>query len=74
MSDDAQLHRDFGRLEGRVDGIDARTRDMQKKVDEMHEALMEARGGWKFMVAAGGFGAVVGGLMMKGAALLGWAK
>lgn len=74
MSDDAQLHRDFGRLEGRVEGIERRTADMQEKVDEIHEALMQAQGGWKFMVAMGGFGAVVGGLIVKASAVLGWMR
>lgn len=57
---DADLHRDIGRLEARVDGLDMRTKDMQEKLDVVYEAVVSAKGGWKTLVAVGSFAASVG--------------
>lgn len=62
---ETQLHRDLGRLEARLDASEARTRDMQLKVDEMHRLLMQAQGGWKVMVMVGGASAAVGAAASK---------
>lgn len=66
MSDtNAQLHRDVGRIEGRIGALENVTRDMQGKVDEMHTALMQAQGGWRVMVMVGGIAAATGALAAK---------
>lgn len=60
-----QLHRDFGRLEGKVDGQQTQLDEMKRKVDEMHRALMQAQGGWRVMVMVGGASAAVGAFIAK---------
>lgn len=62
---DTQLHREVGRIEGQVAGLDRRLSDMQTKVDEMHKLLMQAQGGWRVMVMVGSMSAVIGAGVTK---------
>lgn len=57
---EADLHRDIGRLEARVDGLDMRTKDMHEKLDVVYEAVVSARGGWKTLLWVGGAAASAG--------------
>lgn len=69
MSGSAQLHRDIGTLEARVDELNARLDRMEPKIDGMFEAITEARGGWQTLMwvggAAGAIGAGVTSLVQK---------
>lgn len=60
-----QLNRDMGRIEGDVRAMDRRVQDMQMKVDEVHRAITEARGGWKTMVAVGSLSAAITTFFLK---------
>ena len=62
---DPLLHRDMGRLEARLQAAEMRAADMQRKVDEMHSLLMQAKGGWRAMVMVGSVSAAVGALAAK---------
>lgn len=61
-----QLHRDIGRLEGRVASLESQIAGMNEMVSAMHDAMMQAKGGWKlvFIVgsAAGALAASIAGL------------
>jgi hypothetical protein len=59
------LHRDLGRVEGKVDAQQRTIDDMQRKVDEMHRALMQAAGGWKVLMLVGTASAAVGAFVTK---------
>ena len=68
--DDMQLHRDMGRLEGKFAGIEtqvaqvqASQESMQKKVDAIHDAMMQAKGGWRLMFVVGSASAAMGALV-----------
>lgn len=60
-----QLHRDLGRVEGKVDSQQRDIDEMRRKVDEMHRAMMQAAGGWKVLLGVGSASAVIGGLVAK---------
>lgn len=62
---DANLHRDIGRLEGQVRALEGQVSDMKGKVDEMHEAMMQAAGGWRVLLAVGSVAAVIGAGVTK---------
>jgi len=69
---EADLHRDLGRLEGKVGGLEdqieaqnERLGEMQRKVDVVHDAIVSAKGGWKTLVIVGGIGAAIGTLATK---------
>jgi hypothetical protein len=67
---DPSLHRDMGRIEGRLDAIEAQAAETRQKVDEMHRVLMQAQGSWKAIVGAAGLSAAItGGLIKLGSAL-----
>jgi hypothetical protein len=68
------LHRDMGRIEGRLDAIEAQQAETKHKVDDMHRVLMQAQGSWKALVAAGTVGSIITGALLKLAALLGLIK
>lgn len=71
---DPNLHRDMGRIEGRLDAIEQQSAETRQKVDEMHRVLMQAQGSWKALVAAGTVGSIVTGALMKLAAVLGFVR
>lgn len=64
-----QLHRDLGRLEGEVSGLQSQVatmqsgqEQMQEKIEVIHDALMQAKGGWRLIFLAGSLAAMLGGL------------
>lgn len=64
------LHRDFGRLEGKVDGLEDRLGELadsqaqtQRQVSQIHDTIMRAEGGWRLMVVVGTVAAAIGGLV-----------
>lgn len=67
MSDanDLQMHRDMGRLEGQVAALNGQVAGMQSKINEMHDAIVSARGGWRVLVVVGGAIAAVSSLLTK---------
>lgn len=67
---DPALHRDLGRLEGRVGAVESRISDVQFKVDEMHRILMQAQGGWRLIALVGGLSAALSALLIKVAGVL----
>jgi hypothetical protein len=71
MSENPQLHRDMGRIEGRLDAIETQAAETRQKVDEMHRVLMQAQGSWKAIVGAAGLSAFITGGLIKLGALLG---
>lgn len=66
--DDMQLHRDIGRLEGRVAALESQVAEMKEMVSAMHDTMMQARGSWRLMLVVGSAAAGVGALI---ASLLG---
>ncbi len=64
MSD--ELHRDIGRHEAQIEGLDRRVESMEKKLDTVLEILNQAKGGWKTLAQLAGLAAAVGGF-------IGWA-
>lgn len=65
MSDDAQLHRDLGRLEGRVLALESQVAEMKEMLSDVHEAITAAKGGWKTLIAVGSIGAGLGAFFIK---------
>lgn len=65
MSDEAQLHRDLGRLEGRVMALESQVSEMKDMLSDMHETILAAKGGWKTLIAVGSIGAALGTLFAK---------
>lgn len=62
---DAELHRDIGRLEATQALMQVQMSDMQKKVDVMHDAIVSAKGGWRVLMAVGSAGAAIGAIVAK---------
>lgn len=56
---------EYGKLDERVQHIDKRVTSMAEKVDSMHDVLMRTQGGWKVIIAVGGFFAAVGAVFSK---------
>lgn len=59
------MHRDLGRLEGRMAAVEAQVGVMGGKVDEMHRAMMQAAGGWRVLLAVGTVAAAIGAGLTK---------
>lgn len=57
---DAQLHRDIGRLEGRVMALESTVAEMKEMIGDMHETITQAKGGWKTLIVVGSIGAAIG--------------
>jgi len=81
MSAEADLYRMIGELTAtnkailhRLQQIEAREEARDTKIDNVHRWMSQAQGSWKAMVAAGGAGAAITGLLIKGAALLGFGR
>lgn len=65
MSEEAQLHRDLGRLEAQVASLSAQLLLMQTQVREMHDAITSAKGGWKVLVGVGTVSAGITAVLAK---------
>jgi hypothetical protein len=53
----------FGELKAEVRMLVSAVRDLDSKVDTIHEKLSEAKGGWKVLMGLGGASSVLGGLV-----------
>lgn len=67
----ADIERDLGRLEGRVEKMDNDIDDLKRMVQDMHQTITEAKGGWKTLIAVGTLSAGVTTMVLK---LVGWLK
>lgn len=67
----ADIERDLGRLEGRVEKMDNDIDDLKRMVADMHQTITEAKGGWKTLIAVGTLSAGVTTAVLK---LIGWLK
>lgn len=73
MSDiDAQVHRDLGELTAtvraqgeRLAAMETRQLASDKKLNDVHDTIMQAAGGWRVLVVVGGIGVAIGGLLVK---------
>lgn len=64
------LSRSLGHLEGTVDGLSQRVdtiaynqADIQKKISEMHDVFMQARGGMRMLVIASSVSGAIGAIV-----------
>lgn len=53
------------RLEAEVQNLEEKVSDMSRKVTQMHEILMQAKGARYVIVAAAGIGGAIAGFMVK---------
>lgn len=67
----ADIERDLGRLEGRVEKMDNDIDDLKRMVADMHRTITEAKGGWKTLIAVGTLSAGVTTAVLK---MIGWLK
>lgn len=58
---DASLHRDMGNLQARMHAVETRQREDSAKLSQVHDVIMNAKGGYKTLLMVGGFGAAIGG-------------
>lgn len=70
MSADAEVQRDLGRHDAEIQSLRKeleRTNDeldaIQKSLESINLTLSEARGGWRTLMAVGGAGGLIGGLL-----------
>ena len=62
---DPQLHRDLGRVEGRLEKVEADMDDVKRMVKDMHDTITTAKGGWKTLLAVGGLSAALASAATK---------
>lgn len=62
---DPQLHRDLGRVEGRLEKVEADMDDVKRMVKDMHDTITSAKGGWKTLLAVGGLSAALASAVTK---------
>lgn len=62
---DAQLQRDVGKIEGRLESVEDRMETMEEKIDRLLEAVNSARGGWHAIMWFGGSAAAIGAAFAK---------
>lgn len=60
-----EMARDIGRHDAQIETLQADMAEMKKDVHEIKLMLAEAKGGWKTLMAVGGFAAVVGSILTK---------
>lgn len=65
-----QIHRDLGRLEATVKALAESQKKTEERVQDIHDAVMAAKGGWKALVIVGAISSALTGLAMKLAGLL----
>lgn len=65
MEGNTDLHRDLGRVEGRLASHDLRLARLEKLVGDIHEAVITAKGGWKMLLAVGTLSASLGAAFTK---------
>jgi hypothetical protein len=62
MTEDARLRERVATLENEFKHIDEKLDTMTAKLDEMHEAFTEGKGGWKVILGFAGFIGFLGGI------------
>lgn len=60
-----EMARDIGRHDAQIETLQADMAEMKKDVHEIKLMLAQAKGGWKTLMAVGGFAAVVGAILTK---------
>ncbi len=60
-----EMARDIGRHDAQIETLQADMAEMKKDVHEIKLMLAEAKGGWKTLMAVGGFAAVMGSIFTK---------
>lgn len=64
MPVDTNVQRELGGLDARLANVEKSVDDMNKKLDDVHDAIVTARGQWKALVFLTGTAATVGGLIV----------
>lgn len=54
---------EFGEMKAELRMLVTAVRDLDGKVDTIHDKLTEAKGGWKVLMGLGGASSVLGGLV-----------
>lgn len=62
---DPQLHRDLGRVEGRLEKVESDVDDMKRMLSDVHTTITTAKGGWKTLLAVGGLSAALASAITK---------
>lgn len=65
-----EIHRELGALHARLANVEKSTDQMATKLDEVHDAIVTARGQWKALVFLAGAAATLGGLVVAALAWL----
>ena len=60
-----EMARDIGRHDAQIETLQADMAEMKKDVHEIKLMLAEAKGGWRTLMAVGGFAAAVGAGLAK---------
>ena len=60
-----EMARDIGRHDAQIETLQADMAEMKKDVHEIKLMLAQAKGGWKTLMAVGGFAAVMGAVFAK---------
>lgn len=68
---DPTLHRDLGRVEGRLQKVESDMDDVKRMVKDMHDTITTAKGGWKTLLAVGGLSAALASGITKLLTLIG---
>jgi hypothetical protein len=61
--DETESARAIGSLEARADGVDGRLKVMASQVNEIHDIVLQSKGGFRFMLALSSICAAAGGLI-----------
>ena len=72
MPETSDLHRDMGRLEGRMEAVERELREMKgvqgaigQDLKAIRSTIDQATGGWKTILLVAAAGGAVGALLMK---------